>query len=157
MDIGWIHKRNNKILKFLKKENDFIDLKEVKKISRNKNFYAKLNKKQNEFCPVFAQPSFSPKVKFNHNKVFGIDKLFDIERNLLAPLGLPQYGIHANGWSKKKSEYFFHFAIRSEQIKHFPNLYDNIFAGGQPSEISIQKNLKKEAFEESGIKIKKKI
>ena len=30
LDIGWIHKRNNKILKFLKKENDFIDLKKSK-------------------------------------------------------------------------------------------------------------------------------
>ena len=85
LDIGWIHKKNNINFKISKEENDFIDFKEVKKISRNKNFYAKLNKKYNEFCPVFDQPSFSPKVKFNHNKVFGIDKLFDIERNLLAP------------------------------------------------------------------------
>ena len=44
---------------------------------------------------------------------------------------------------KEKSEYFFHFAIRSKKIKHFPGLYDNIFAGGQPSKISIKQNLKK--------------
>ena len=53
---------------------------------------------------------------------------------------MPQYGIHANGWQLKKSEYIFHFAIRSKKIKHFPGLYDNIFAGGQPSGISIKKS-----------------
>ncbi|MEC8265277.1 MAG: hypothetical protein VX009_00525 [Pseudomonadota bacterium] len=69
---------------------------------------------------------------------------------------MPQYGIHANGWQLKKSEYIFHFAIRSKKIKHFPGLYDNIFAGGQPSGMSIKKNLKKEALEEAGIKVSPK-
>ena len=35
-------------------------------------------------------------------------------------------------------------------------MYDNIFAGGQPSKISIENNLKKEALEEAGLKILKK-
>ena len=95
-------------------------------------------------------------MKFTLNETFGLNKLFDIERSFLAPFGFPQYGIHANGWHKEKSEYFFHLALRSKKIKHFPGLYDNVFAGGQPSGISIQKNLEKEAFEEAGIKIQKK-
>ena len=118
----------------------------------DKNFYAKKGKKKFEFCPVFKNSSVSPKKKFHHEKIFGLNKLFDIERDLLSPLGLPQYGIHANGWYKEKSEYFFHFALRSKKIKYFPNLYDNIFAGGQPSDLSIRKNLEKEAFEEAGIR-----
>ncbi|MEL0246590.1 MAG: hypothetical protein VW954_05190 [Alphaproteobacteria bacterium] len=122
----------------------------------DKNFYAKKGKKKFEFCPVFKNSSVSPKKKFHHEKIFGLNQLFDIERDLLSPLGLPQYGIHANGWHKEKSEYFFHFALRSKKIKYFPNLYDNIFAGGQPSDLSIRKNLEKEAFEEAGIKILKK-
>ena len=36
-------------------------------------------------------------------------------------------------------------------------MYDNIFAGGQPSKISIEDNLKKEALEEAGIQILKKL
>ena len=69
---------------------------------------------------------------------------------------MPQYGIHANGWQLKKSEYIFHFAIRSKKIKHFPGLYDNIFAGGQPSGISIKKNLKKEALEKQASRVSPK-
>ena len=95
--------------------------KKLQEISKNKKFYADLDIKENyEFCPVFEQPSISPNKKFNRHESFGKNKLFDIERNLLSPLGLPQYGIHANGWRKEKSEYLFYFAIRSKQIKDFP-------------------------------------
>ena len=34
-------------------------------ISKNKSFYTELKKKNYEFCPVFKQPSFSPKIKFD--------------------------------------------------------------------------------------------
>ena len=154
INIGWVNNKNQKILNFFEIKNHCIDAKKLQEISKNKKFYAGLDIKKNyEFCPVFEQPSISPNKKFNRYESFGKNKLFDIERNLLAPLGLPQYGIHANGWRKEKSEYLFYFAIRSKQIKDFPGLYDNIFAGGQPSKLSIHKNLKKEALEESGIRV----
>ena len=154
INIDWVNNKNQKILNFFEIKNHSIDAKKLQEISKNKKFYADLDIKENyEFCPVFEQPSISPNKKFNRHESFGKNKLFDMERNLLAPLGLPQYGIHANGWRKEKSEYLFYFAIRSKQIKDFPGLYDNIFAGGQPSNLSIHKNLKKEALEESGIRV----
>ena len=144
-------------MEFFDIRDGYIDAEELKRISKDKKFYTITKiKNEYEFCPVFEQPSCSPNVNFDCKKIFGKDKLFDIERDLLAPLGLPQYGIHANGWYKEKSEFFFCFALRSSQIEHFPGLYDNIFAGGQPSAISIKQNLEKEAFEEAGIKILEK-
>ena len=144
LKIGWVNKKNHEVLKLIKPRNGFIDANQLIEISKNKSFYTELVKKKNyEFCPVFKQSSFSLKLNFDSYKPFGINKFFEIERSLLAPLGLPQYGIHANGWHIEKSEYIFHFAIRSKKIKHFPGLYDNIFAGGQPSKISIENNLKK--------------
>ena len=116
-----------------------------------------MKKKVNlELCPVFEQSSFDPKKKFDRKKKFGLERLFDVERNFLSSFGLPQYGIHCNGWSKKKSDIFFHLAVRSKKLRDFPNHFDNIFAGGQPTGISINDNLKKEASEEAGLTILKK-
>ena len=50
----------------------------------DKNFYAKKGKKKFEFCPVFKNSSVSPKKKFHHEKIFGLNQLFDIERDLLS-------------------------------------------------------------------------
>ena len=120
INIGWVNNKNQKILNFFEIKNHCIDAKKFKKFLKIKNFTLLLKYKKNyEFCPVFEQPSSSPNVKFNLQKSFGKNKLFDIERNLLSPLGLPQYGIHANGWRKEKSEYLFYFAIRSKQIRRF--------------------------------------
>ena len=40
---------------------------------------------------------------------------------------------------KKNLNIYFILQLRSKKIKDFPNLYDNIFAGGQPSKLSIRK------------------
>lgn len=156
--MGWIHKRNKLFLEVLKKSGDYINSNEIKKISQDKKLLKKFLKKKVvlELCPVFEQSSFNPKKKFNPEKKFGQKKLFNVERSFLSPLGLPQYGVHCNGWSKEKSDFFFHFALRSKKLRDFPNHFDNIFAGGQPTGISISENLKKEASEEAGLKILKK-
>ena len=109
-------------------------------------------KTDNEFCPVFNYNSMEPKLNFCHSKPFGHKNLFIIERKLLTIFGFPQYGIHGNCWSFNKNKIFFHFAVRSKKLEDFPGLYDNLFAGGQPKGISIKNNLKKEAFEEAGLK-----
>ena len=145
-------------MEILKKSGDYINSNEIKKISQSKKLLQRfLKKKVNlELCPVFEQSSLNPKKNFDHKKKFGLKRLFDVERNFLSSFGLPQYGVHCNGWSKKKSGVFFHFAVRSKKLRDFPNHFDNIFAGGQPSGISINKNLKKEASEEADLKILKK-
>ena len=45
-----------------------------------------------------------------------------------------------------------HFGKRSGKLNSFPKHLDNAIAGGQPVKLSILDNLKKEAFEEAGLK-----
>ena len=86
INIGWVNNKNQKISNFFEIKNHCIDAKKLQEISKNKKFYADLDIKENyEFCPVFEQPSISPNKKFNRYESFGKNKLFDIERNLLAP------------------------------------------------------------------------
>ena len=72
------------------------------------------------------------------NKIFGENQILSVPRNLMPTFGFPSYGVHCNGWSKKRDTYILHMAIRSKEINEFPGLYDNLFAGGQPSNISIK-------------------
>ena len=91
---------------------------------------------------------------FDHRKVFDDEKIFSVNRSFLSLFGFPAYGVHCNGWFKKKDSFFLMIAKRSNKILKFPGKYDNFIAGGQPCKISIQDNLYKEAYEEAGLKKK---
>ena len=144
----------------MKLNSDNILLDELLEKLKDKNLVRKItrtNFDKTEFCPIFEYNSIQPKTKFNHFEVFGEKSYCSIERSLFPFFGLPQYGVHCNGWKKKSDEFYFFFAKRSKHLNDFPNLYDNLVGGGQPSGISIYENLKKEAFEEAGIfQLKKK-
>ncbi len=130
----------------------FIDGQNLFSKLKKKSEFANIKIENNEICPVFNFNSLEPKLDFCHKKPFGINNIFKIDRRLLSIFGLPQYGIHGNAWSLKKNRVIFHLAKRSSKLDDFPGYYDNLFAGGQPLGISILDNLKKEAFEEAGIK-----
>ncbi len=133
----------------------YIDINKVISLTKKK-ISGKVTKNK-EICPIFNENSITPKLKFNHHKPFGSKKLFAIDRSFLSCFGFPQYGVHLNGWSFKKKNYFLYLAKRSKKLNDFPGLYDNLVAGGQPLDLSIYKNLRKEAYEEAGlINIKKK-
>ncbi len=136
-------KYNGTDVRFKNLENLAKDTQDLARITRKKLM--------KETCPVFCSFSIKPKLKFNENKIFGENEILSLPRNLISIFGFPSYGVHCNGWSKKKDTYIIHMAIRSKKINEFPGLYDNLFAGGQPSNISIKNNLKKEALEEAGI------
>tara|TARA_B100000700_G_C15026136_1_gene848237 strand:- start:804 stop:1466 length:663 start_codon:yes stop_codon:yes gene_type:complete len=112
----------------------------------------KLKSLSSEFCPIFYFDSLKPNKNFNHNRRFDEKKILKIERSCLSLFGFPQYGVHCNGWIKKGNSYIFYLAKRSKKIIKFPGLIDNFIAGGQPCGISIIDNLKKEGFEEAGLK-----
>ncbi len=133
-------------------DTDLIDGQNLFDKLKKKSEFANIKIENNEICPVFNFNSLKPKLDFCHKKPFGIKNIFEIDRQLLSILGLPQYGIHGNAWSIKKNRVIFHFAKRSSNLDDFPGYYDNLFAGGQPLGISILDNLKKEAYEEAGIK-----
>ena len=144
--IGWL---NNKIISdnSLPTDNDYV------KYSHLDEFIKKLEKNDSstENCPVFLFPSLKPKKVFPETSKFCNENIFIIKRNLLSLFGLPSYGVHCNVWTKHKDKFVIYFAKRSEKLKSFPGYIDNTVAGGQPTNLSIFENLKKEAYEEAGI------
>ena len=112
------------------------------------------NESSTENCPVFLFPSLKPKKVFSETAKFCNKNIFIIKRNLLSLFGFPSYGVHCNVWTKHKDKFIIYFAKRSEKLKSFPGYIDNTVAGGQPTNLSIFENLKKEAYEEAGISSK---
>ncbi|MET0065114.1 MAG: DUF4743 domain-containing protein [Candidatus Thiodiazotropha sp.] len=69
-----------------------------------------------------------------------------------APLfGLRAYGQHLNGYVHKGRELYLWIARRSADRVNFPNLLDNMVAGGLPYDLSLQDNLRKECMEEASV------
>ena len=110
-----------------------------------------LSKKEFEYCPIFDFESLKPKLQFDHKKKFCSGKRFIIARKFLSKFGFPAYGVHCNVWSRFKNSTIIHLAKRSYKLDKFPGFYDNLIAGGQPIELSIEQNFYKEAFEEAGL------
>lgn len=160
--IGWIHRSNYELISqkglLIKEKNlDYLslDLSEAKRFFEN--IYLEMiklkiiNNSVKEWCPVFYENSKQPRVNFSHHKIFGSNKLFDVQRSILGFFGFPAYGVHLNGWKEKGGKFYFLLAKRSKNLVKFPGLYDNFVAGGVVSNLSIIENLMKEAFEEAGI------
>ena len=158
--IGWIHADIHQVLlknNFLMDEDkvcvdNLLGLEENWFKSVFKLFF-KLKIIDNNFsekCPIFSYESLNPKITFQENKVFGNECLFTVNRALLSKFGFTAYGVHCNAWRNNKVPTMF-LSKRSRNLKKFPGLFDNFIGGGQPSNISIRKNLEKEGFEEVGI------
>ena len=160
--IGWIYRENKEYLS----DSNYFHLKEreilLTEHLKNKTFFFEkifkkllsskiLKTKLREKCPVFLQNATYPNRNFDHKKNFGDNKIFSVERALLSFFGFPAYGIHLNGWRESSDKILFLLAKRSKNLIKFPGMYDNLVGGGQPSQISLQKNLEKESWEEAGI------
>ena len=135
---------------FLKIDYNSIKLSKLVEFIRN----LEKNESSTETCPVFLYPSLKPKKVFSETAKFCSKNIFNIKRNFLSLFGLPSYGVHCNVWKKHKDKFIIYFAKRSEKSKSFPGYVDNTVAGGQPINLSIFENLKKEAYEEAGISSK---
>ena len=148
-NIGWL---NNKTIL----NNSFNICNDYIEHSQLDAFIKILEKSESstETCPVFLFPSLKPKKVFSESTKFCKNNIFIIKRNLLSLFGLPSYGVHCNVWRKHKDKFVIYFAKRSEKLKSFPGYIDNTVAGGQPINLSIFENLKKEAYEEAGISCK---
>ena len=160
--VGWINNKNQELLSknsflFAHREQNTLEI----ELSEAELFFQKIytelvNKNLvktdvKEKCPVFETNSLEPLTNFDYNRKFGEKKMFDVQRSILGFFGLPAYGVHLNGWKVKKKEIFFLLAKRSKKIIKFPGLYDNLVGGGVTSNLSIEENLAKEAYEEAGI------
>lgn len=104
-----------------------------------------------EYCSVFKSPALKPK-KVNQLDKFSRTEIFNVPRNSLSLFGFPAYGVHCNGWDFKDKTYHMILSKRSDFVRSFPGLYDNLVGGGQPNNLSFFKNILKESFEEAGLK-----
>ena len=78
--------------------------------------------------------------------------LLRIERAAVVSFGVPSYGCHVNGYTRKKDgSISIWLAKRALSKPTYPGLLDQIAAGGLPAKTSLIENAKKEAAEEASI------
>ena len=160
--IGWIYKENldhlisNSLLGEGEKQTSVkLNLQEAESFFQKS--YIELRRQKlirtdvHEQCPVFYTHSLQPRLNFNYSSKFCDNNLFNVQRSILGFFGLPAYGVHLNGWKLEGKNVYFLLGKRSKNIKKFPGLYDNLVAGGVVSNLSLNKNLAKESYEEASI------
>jgi len=82
---------------------------------------------------------------------FGEPPELAVDRCALELLGIRAYGIHVNGFVKGEDPPRVWIARRSEKVRVDPGKLDHLVAGGQPLGLTLEQNLRKEAWEEAGI------
>jgi hypothetical protein len=84
-------------------------------------------------------------------KSFHGPHLMEMERAAVPFFGVRAYGVHVNGFIRDGAELHMWIARRSGGKQTFPDMLDNLVAGGQPVGISLHDNVVKEAWEEAAI------
>jgi len=75
----------------------------------------------------------------------------EIDRAAIPWFGTKGFGVHANGFVRKKEEIYLWIAKRDSSRLIDPNKLDNMVGGGLPLGLTIEENLAKEAWEEAGL------
>ncbi len=76
---------------------------------------------------------------------------FQMDRGLVPAFGVRAYGVHVNGFVKKKDGLHLWIGTRATDRMIEPGKLDNMVAGGQPAGLSLIKNVIKECAEEAAI------
>jgi hypothetical protein len=74
-----------------------------------------------------------------------------LDRGLVPAFGVRAYGVHVNGFVKKKDGLHLWIGTRATDRMIEPGKLDNMVAGGQPAGLSLIKNVIKECEEEASI------
>ncbi|MBF0218402.1 MAG: DUF4743 domain-containing protein [Gammaproteobacteria bacterium] len=77
--------------------------------------------------------------------------LMTLDRAAATHFGIRAWGQHLNGYLRQKDHYQLWIARRAKDRYHFPDMLDNMVAGGLPYGISLEENIAKECFEEAAI------
>ena len=77
-----------------------------------------------------------------------------IERAACPYFGIRAYGVHLNGFVRKRDGIHMWVAKRDRNKQTYPGLLDNMVAGGQPIGLGLKENLIKECGEEAGLPVK---
>jgi len=82
---------------------------------------------------------------------FTAEPLLALERAAVPAFGVRAYGVHLNGFVRRKGGIEMWIGFRAKDKPTFPGMLDNLVAGGQPIGITLQDNLIKECAEEAAI------
>ena len=82
---------------------------------------------------------------------WGDEPLAQIDRVAVPWFGIRAFGVHVNGFVRKKDGIYIWVGERALDRRVDPGKLDNMIGGGQPIGLSIRENLRKEAMEEAGI------
>lgn len=77
--------------------------------------------------------------------------LAQIDRVAVPWFGLRAWGLHVNGYVRKKDGLYLWIGERAADRQVEPGKLDNLIGGGNPIGITLEQNLCKEAYEEAGI------
>jgi 8-oxo-dGTP pyrophosphatase MutT (NUDIX family) len=124
-------------LTFSKQHGDFNKRSEVLAAATNilvKHFDKKLRR---EMYPVIQEWGDAP--------------LAQLDRIAVPWFGVRGFGIHVNGFVRKKDGLHLWIGERATNRLNDPGKFDNMIGGGQPIGLSLENNLCKEAEEEAGI------
>lgn len=82
---------------------------------------------------------------------FHTPAFFEMERAAVPRFGVPAYGVHVNGFTRRGGDIHLWIGRRAEDKPTFPGMLDNMVAGGQPVGIGLAENVVKEAGEEADV------
>lgn len=82
---------------------------------------------------------------------FTAPPLFQMERAAVPRFGVPAYGVHINGFTRRDGDIHMWIGRRAAGKATFPGMLDNMIAGGQPVGLGLAENVVKEAGEEAGV------
>jgi 8-oxo-dGTP pyrophosphatase MutT (NUDIX family) len=74
-----------------------------------------------------------------------------IDRTAAPYFGLRAYGQHLNGFVRTPDGLMLWIARRAADRRVFPNMLDNMVAGGLPHDLTLDENLRKECMEEASV------
>jgi len=77
--------------------------------------------------------------------------LLTMERAAIPHFGVRAYGVHMNGYLRRRDGLHMWVARRAFDKPTYPGMLDNMVAGGQPIGLGLLENLVKECEEEAGI------
>jgi isopentenyldiphosphate isomerase len=82
---------------------------------------------------------------------FAAPPLLAMERAAIPHFGVRAYGVHMNGYVRKRDGIHMWIGRRAKDKHTYPGMLDNTVAGGQPMGIGLLENLIKECKEEAAI------
>lgn len=81
--------------------------------------------------------------------------LLEMDRGLMPAFGARSYGVHVNGFVRKRDGLYLWIGTRTKARPVEPGKLDNMVAGGQPAGLSLIDNVIKESAEEAALSAKR--